>query len=173
MWRYLLRTTHTLCVCKHVFSLFCILQFQIYIKCVFVNDHWVSHFRNLKLCVRHIFVFVFHSCKKLINTITLNEWIDANILFGKEQIILPICMSVNIIFINIIYHIYTFFLKAKVCQCLQTIQQDVDLCVTAHRLWYLVSSYTSQDRTLLAASPLSLITGRTRLLVRDPLAHIS
>lgn len=46
-------------------------------------------------------------------------------------------------------------------------------CVSAHRLWYLVSSYTRQDRTLLAALPLSLITRRTRLLVRDPLAHIS
>ncbi len=71
--------------------------------------------------------------------------------------------------IIIIYYIYTY---STFCVPVFA-NYTTGFCVIAHRLWYLVSSYTRQDRTVLAALPLSLITGKTRLLVRDPLAHIS
>lgn len=74
-----------------------------------------------------------------------------------------------------INYILTYFSQTNVCKSLPTVQQDADVvfCVTVHHLWCLVSSYTIQDRTLLATVSLSVTTGATRLLVRDTLAHIS
>lgn len=72
-------------------------------------------------------------------------------------------------------YILSYISPNKSVQVLPTVQQDahVDLCLTVHHLWCLVSSYTSQDRTLLAALSLSVIAAAKRLLVRDTLAHIS
>lgn len=123
----------------------------------------LSSFR-FKLCVNLIF-------ERLINTIILNDGCFPLWYTTEYSRLSHLSVLYYHFIVIIIYYIYTFFVPVFANYTNHDV--DVDFCVSAHHLWCLVSSYTSQDRTLLAALPLSLITGRTRLLVRDPLAHIS